>query len=264
MSSFTLDKDIFRPSLYKQVQNVWFEGHELGAKELDMKILKRWFMASPEEKVIFDGVCRESFAHALEAIGPERMPNPSAEPFLREIQNATQGDSTSNNAEGAWMALSLVLLLDQISRNIFRTNEGLVKVYNHYDAIAYSLVQSMLSPHSPVGRPDLHPQWRTSVVHRMWFYMPLMHSEEIKAHELFDELTAGLEDELAEKEGNEAMRHVLQQNIKAEKEHRAILDKFGRYPHRNGALGRRTTVEERKFMDEGGATFGIAQDESKA
>jgi uncharacterized protein (DUF924 family) len=220
-------------------------------------------MASPEEKVIFDNVCRESFAHALEATGPERLPNPTAEPFLRELQDVARADTENNGAEGAWTALSMMILLDQMTRNIFRTNEGLVKVYNHYDKISYSLAQSILSPDSPIGRPDQHPLWRTSVVHRMWFYMPLMHSEDIRAHNLFDEIVKGLEEDLLQEEPNEAMQYILSQNLKAGKEHRQIIEKFGRYPHRNGALGRQTTPEEKKFMDEGGATFGVAQGKSE-
>ncbi|KAF2682733.1 DUF924-domain-containing protein [Lentithecium fluviatile CBS 122367] len=264
MSSFTLDKTIFKPALYKDLRNVWFEGIELDAKDIDMKVVKRWFMGSPEERVVFDGVCRDKFAHALEAIGPERFPDANGEPFLRDLRDATQEDSKSDGAEAAWTALSIILLLDQIGRNIFRTNEGLAKVYNHYDKIAYSFVRSILSPDSAAGRPDLHPQWRSSVVHRMWFYMPLVHSEEIQAHDIYDKIMADFGEELAQEEGNETMLRFLEQALKAEKDHRDILDKFGRYPHRNAALGRETTPEEKKFMDEGGATFGVAQEKPKA
>jgi uncharacterized protein (DUF924 family) len=261
MSSFTLDKDIFKPALYKELQNVWFEGIELGAKDVDMSVAKRWFAASAEDKIAFDGLCREKFGHALEAVGPEKFPAASAEPFLRELREVAQADPQGvNGAEGAWTAISMVLMLDQISRNIFRTNECLAKVYNHYDKISYSLMQSLLSPDSPIGRPDLHPQWRASTVHRLWFLLPLVHSEKISAHDQYDEIMASL-GEVLEKEGaSGSMKMFWDKGLESEKEHREILERFGRYPHRNEALGRATTEEERKFLEEGGATFGVAQE----
>lgn len=260
MSSFVLDKRIFNPSLYKQLQDVWFEGVDLGAQNLDQKVVQRWFMASPEEKVVFDGVCRDNFGHALEAIGPDKFPNPNAEPFLRQLQDLMQEHPEGDGAEVAWTTLSMVLLLDQMSRNIFRTNEGLAKVYGHYDRISFSLAKTLLSPESPIARPDLHPQWRLSVPHRTWFYLPLLHSEQTQAHDWYDGILAKFEEDMTQQNGSDDMKQFLQQAKKAEKEHREILDRFGRYPHRNAALGRETTVEEKQFLEEGGATFGVAQD----
>jgi uncharacterized protein (DUF924 family) len=261
MSSFMLDKDIFKPTLYKQLQNFWFEGFELSAKDVNMSAAKRWFATSAEEKAAYDGLCRDKFGHALEAIGPERFSNPSAEPFLREIQDAMQADTNGDGAEGAWTALSIFVLLDQLSRHMFRTNEGLAKIYNHYDKISYLVLQALLSPDSPIGRLDLHPQWRLSTVYRLWFYMPLVHSEDIHAHDQLDEIFASFGKELAQEGGSESMCIFLQKALEAEKDHRDILEKFGRYPHRNASLGRSTTADERKFLDEGGATFGVEQEQ---
>jgi uncharacterized protein (DUF924 family) len=53
---------------------------------------------------------------------------------------------------------------------------------------------------------------------------------------------------------------ILDAQFKAEKDHRDILNKFGRYPHRNGPLGRSSTDEEKRFLEEGGETFGVAQE----
>jgi len=260
MSSFTLDKTIFKPTLYKELHNVWFEGFELGAKDVNMNAAQRWFAGSVEEKAAYDQFCREKFGHALEAIGPERWPEPSAEPFLAEIQKAMQEDTKGDGAEGAWTTLSILLLLDQISRHLHRTNEGLAKVYNHYDKISYGIVQSMLSADSPIGRPDLHPQWRASTVYRLWFYMPLVHSEDLSAHKQYDEVMATFGEVLAKEGASESMKIFYEKALGAEKDHRDLLESFGRYPHRNGALGRETTAEEKKHMDEGGATFGVAQE----
>jgi uncharacterized protein (DUF924 family) len=251
MSTFRLDPSLFNATLYKQVTDVWLPGIDLHGEELDFSVVKRWFAGSVEERAAFDGTCHDNFAHALEAIGPDHMPEPTTEPFLDEIERS--GDAS----QAAWTALSLTLLLDQIPRNIYRSDEGLRKVYNHYDKVSYALARSLLSSKD---RVDLHPQWRNSAAHRMWFYMPLMHSEDIEAHKLVDGILAEATEDMAQLEGHEASKNFLQKQVEAEAEHRAILDRFERYPHRNGALGRVSTAEEKSFLEEGGATFGVAQD----
>lgn len=251
MSTFRLDPSIFNATLYKQVTDVWLPGIDLRGEELDFSVIKRWFAGSVDERAAFDGTCREKFEHALEAIGPNHVSEPTAEPFLDEVKRS--GDES----QAAWTALSLTLLLDQMPRNIYRTDEGLRKVYSHYDRMSYALAQSIVSSKS---RVDLHPQWRNSAAHRMWFYMPLMHSEDMEAHRLVDEILAEATEEMGQLEGHQASKTFLQKQVEAEAEHRAILDRFGRYPHRNGALGRVSTEEEKRFLEEGGATFGVAQD----
>ncbi|KAF2009807.1 DUF924-domain-containing protein [Aaosphaeria arxii CBS 175.79] len=258
MGSFTLDRTIFNSELYDRVRDIWFEGHPLDAKEVSIPVLRRWFMGTPEEKVEFDSICRENFKHALEVIGPEKFPSPTAEPFLRQIEEVVQNDTTPDGSKAAWTTLSMVLLLDQMTRNIFRDKSGLAKVYSHYDQIAYSLILHLLSSDSPIQRPDLHPQWRVSVAHRQWFFLPLIHSENIEAHNKASEIMAKLKEDI-ESEGVERQSQFLEQGLKAEREHREILDRFGRYPHRNLALGRKSTAEEERFLAEGGATFGVAQ-----
>ncbi|CAI6279799.1 unnamed protein product [Periconia digitata] len=262
MSTHRLDKNIFNHKLYKDVQAAFFEGVELGATEIDFAVLKRWFMGTPEEKQIFDNVCREKFGRALDAIGPEQLPRPTAEPFLRELKEVAEENAGGDGSEVAWTAVSMALLLDQVPRNIFRTNEGLVKVYTHYDEIAHSFSEILLSAKSPIGRPDLHPQWRLSLPHIMWFYMPLVHSEKIASHDLYDQVIEKYEKELKQEKDNEGRLAMLAHSLKSEKEHRDILEQFGRYPHRNACLGRKSTPEEEKFLAEGGATFGVAQAKS--
>jgi uncharacterized protein (DUF924 family) len=259
-STFKLDAAIFNASLYKQLTDVWLPGIDLRGEELDMGVMKRWFMSSAEERVAFDGLCRDRFAHALDAIGPRHLTEPTAQPFLDEIERVAQNDAQAGGAQAAWTALSLTLLLDQIPRNIYRTDVGLPKVYTHYDAISYNLSRALLSPTSTVPRVDLHPQWRHSAAHRLWFYMPLMHSEDIEAHDFIDELLNEAANEAAALEGHNATKTFLDGQIKAEESHREILERFGRYPHRNGALTRPSTEEEIKFLREGGATFGVEQE----
>ncbi|KAJ4322052.1 hypothetical protein N0V94_002631 [Neodidymelliopsis sp. IMI 364377] len=259
MSSFTLDRSIFTPTLYQKVTDLWLGGVNPDGEDFNVEVAKRWFMGSPEERLALDKQCSDNFGQALEAIGPATMSTPTAEPFLEQLKEIARKDPNGDGSEAASTALSIAILLDQMPRNIFRTNEGLVKVYSHYDKISQSFIRSLFSPVSPLPRPDQHPQWRNSTAHRMWFYMVMCHSEDVVVHKQLDELLEGFQRDLEKQPGCAGSKKLLEGQFKAEAEHREILDRFGRYPHRNAALGRTSTAEEIKFLAEGGATFGVAQ-----
>ncbi|KAJ4358031.1 uncharacterized protein N0V89_002610 [Didymosphaeria variabile] len=255
MSTFHLDRSVFTPALYKQVTDIWLVGADAEGKKLDDSAVLRWFRGDAE----LDRICKDNFAHVLDSIGPEQLPEPTAKPFLQELETIQEQEKGSDGSRTAWAALSMVILLDQMPRNIFRTNEGLSKVYTHYDKMALDFVVSLLSTSSPIARPDLHPPWQNSFAHIMWFYLPLEHSEDIEAHKQLDDLVAHFSEHIEKLEGYEATRSLVESFMKAEKMHREPLEKFGRYPHRNGALERTSTEQEQKFLEGGGATFGVAQ-----
>jgi uncharacterized protein (DUF924 family) len=259
-STFELSPSIFNRTLYDRMIETWFPGVDTNGQEFDMSIVKRWFSATPTERVAFDTQCRNAFSHALEAIGPEKFPDATAHPFLDELRFIAEKNGNGNSAEAAWTALSMTLLLDQMPRNIYRTNSGLQLVYNHYDRMATQLARALLSSESPIPRPDLHSIFRLSAPHRMWFYMPLIHSEDVSDHDLVKAIVTEFEKEVENLEGYRGTKMILEGHIKSSREHRDILDRFGRYPHRNSALGRESTEEEKRFIDEGGATFGVAQE----
>jgi uncharacterized protein (DUF924 family) len=73
---------------------------------------------------------------------------------------------------------------------------------------------------------------------RLFFYMPFMHSESAKVHETACELFAKVGD-----------------TLKYEASHRKIIERFGRYPHRNAILGRISSPEEIEFLKTPGASF---------
>lgn len=263
-SPFTLDPAIFNNSLYTRLTDVWFPGLDTSGQSLNQETVRRWFLGSPDERAQFDGLCRDEFAHALDAISPTAFPNPDASPFVTELERVAAESKDGVQSESvAWTALSLILLLDQIPRNIYRDNAGLRKVYTHYDAMAFSLSSTLLSPSSPIPRPDTHPAFRLSAAHRLWFYMPLMHSESLAAHDQVDLILDPYRAECARLEGYEGTKSFIDGQAKAEKEHRDILERFGRYPHRNEALGRESTAEEERFLEEGGATFGVGQEKKE-
>jgi uncharacterized protein (DUF924 family) len=142
--------------------------------------------------------------------------------FLDAHEAAARGelDAWAGQAEGA---LALLILLDQFPRNAFR---GTPRMYRT-DAKARDLASAAIeSGFDQLTEPEL----------RNFFYLPLMHSER-----LIDQDRAV---ELARTLGGEALRYALI--------HREIIEKFGRFPHRNEMLGRTSSPQERKFLAGGG------------
>lgn len=123
--------------------------------------------------------------------------------------------------------LAEVIVLDQFSRNIYRDTPMAFAA----DALALALAQEAVAIKADM---ELDP------VQRNFLYMPYMHSESKVIHESAVELFA------ANHETN---------NLDFELRHKAIIDQFGRYPHRNAILGRTSTAEEIAFLQEPGSSF---------
>jgi len=129
--------------------------------------------------------------------------------------------------------LALVLLLDQFPRNIFR---GKAQAFAG-DERAQKLVAEALAQ----GLDEQLP-W----VGRMFLYMPLMHAEDLALQEegvrRFGELAAAVPDDL---------RVALTSSLRFAEQHRDIIARLGRFPHRNNALGRTNTALEFDFLKNG-------------
>lgn len=123
--------------------------------------------------------------------------------------------------------LAEIIVLDQFSRNIYRED---ARAFAN-DALALALAQEAVAAGADA---ELTSQ------QRVFLYMPFMHSESPAIHEvamqLFDQ--PGLEE-----------------NFDYEVRHKAIIDRFGRYPHRNALLGRASTDEELAFLKQPGSSF---------
>ena len=123
--------------------------------------------------------------------------------------------------------LAEIIVLDQFSRNLYRDHaESFAQ-----DALALALAQETI---------HLNLDQQLSPEQRSFLYMPFMHSESkiihIQALQLFEEL------------GNPL-------NLDFEKKHKVIIDRFGRYPHRNQILGRSSTAEEIEFLKQPNSHF---------
>ncbi len=121
-------------------------------------------------------------------------------------------------------SLALILSLDQFPRNMYRESPRAFL----FDGLALSAALRALEK----GRDRETPDGR-----RSFFYMPFMHSEEIKHQDLCVELTS--------------LRLESQQTAHHARQHRDVIRRFGRFPHRNQILGRPNTDEEEEFIKEG-------------
>jgi uncharacterized protein (DUF924 family) len=143
--------------------------------------------------------------------------------FLPAHETAARG-ALAHWADGAEGALALLVLLDQFPRNAFRGSPRTFAT----DALARNVADAALArgfDHTQAD-PDL----------RNFFYLPFMHSEWLPDQDRALHLCQQL--------GTDAVRHA--------RIHRDIVERFGRFPHRNALLGRFTTAEERAFLEGGG------------
>jgi uncharacterized protein (DUF924 family) len=179
--------------------------------------------------------------------------------------------------------LGFLLLLDQIPRNCYR-GEASGQVFTFFDPLALGVALAALEKEIFTSSPVL----RWHFAYRFWLCLPLVHSESIAIHdrivpEIIGPLRADIEALITNsgdrEDGSEERKRalaVLQQRqeegrflissqTEAEEKHVSILRKFGRYPHRNGPLGREMRPEEQKYLDEGGDTFAPPKsDEERA
>jgi uncharacterized protein (DUF924 family) len=155
--------------------------------------------------------------------GTAEFDNGLRDAFLADLKAAAAGElSWEAQPEGA---LALVLLLDQIPRNIFRDTPGAYAT----DAAALAVADRALAQGFDRLVP---PAWR------LFFYMPFHHSEDLadqrRSVALFDTLPR-----------NPDRRGALRRYGRPYVE---VIERFGRFPHRNKILGRESTPDEIAFL----------------
>lgn len=155
---------------------------------------------------------------ALDALMRER--------FGAALQAAARGElfGWRSSASGR---LAEIVLLDQFSRNIFRdTAQAFAQ-----DIQALTLAQELVARGMDAALP---------VAQRAFAYMPYMHSESLVVHEQALALFS---------------QPGLESSLNYELKHQAIIERFGRYPHRNAILGRHSTAQELEFLSQPGSSF---------
>jgi uncharacterized protein (DUF924 family) len=134
-------------------------------------------------------------------------------------------DAWTADAEGA---LALLILLDQFPRNLYRDSGHAFATDGKARAIAAA---ALAAGHDKAVAAELRP----------FFYLPYEHSESLADQETSIALCEGL---LKDTGDADTLKWAIA--------HRDIIARFGRFPHRNKALGRSTTAAEQDFLDEGG------------
>ena len=134
--------------------------------------------------------------------------------------------------------LALILLFDQFPRNVYR---GTAKAFS-FDQRALELTRSGI---------DAGLDRSLAALERMFFYMPLQHAEASDVQDssvaLFEALALSCPPE---------QRPYFQWSLGFAREHRDLIARFGRFPHRNRVLERESTAEETAYLQGGGKTFG--------
>lgn len=123
--------------------------------------------------------------------------------------------------------LAEVIVLDQFSRNLHR---GTPRAFA-CDPLALGLAQEAVARGADA---------ELDATLRAFLYMPYMHSESRHVHQTAVRLFSA---------------PGLERNLASELQHQAIVERFGRYPHRNAILGRASTAEELEFLTQPGSSF---------
>jgi uncharacterized protein (DUF924 family) len=137
-------------------------------------------------------------------------------------------DAWREEAEGC---LALVIVLDQFPRNMFRGDARTHATDEQALAAAKYAIERALNRELPAFQ-------------KMFLYMPFMHAESVGDQRRSVELFEGL---AAEPGGPDVVEYAVG--------HRDIVERFGRFPHRNAILGRETTPEEAEFLTQPGSSF---------
>ncbi|MGD9763814.1 MAG: DUF924 family protein [Candidatus Binatia bacterium] len=169
-------------------------------------------------------------------------PDPAFDAEIRDRFGALICAAAQRELDG-WAAsprgrLALILLLDQFPRNVYR---GQREAFAS-DAHALSLALAGI---------DFGVDRALGTRERAFFYLPLGHAEDPAMQ---DRAVTAVRQLVAESPA--ALRGEVEEFLRFARAHRDIIARFGRFPHRNAALGRASTADEKAYLDGGPDTFG--------
>lgn len=199
-------------SRIEAILSFWFKEQELSAPQIDRR-MEIWFGEDP----VLDLEIEKEFANEVEAASDGKLNHWAVDPHGR---------------------LALIILIDQFRRNIYR---------NSAEAFSKDRLALRLCVEGAMEKKDKD----LTPIQRVFFYMPLQHSEspkvQAKSLELYDRLaeTVSLTD-----------RETFLTVAQFAELHKDIVDQFGRFPHRNKLLNRENTAEEAEYLAGDSPDFG--------
>jgi uncharacterized protein (DUF924 family) len=200
----------------RAVRNFWFGQLPLTARALERRVCF-WFGGEAAVLEQRDQLIRRRFGALLERAA---------------------GGELASWADGPRRRLSLIVLLDQFPRHIYR---GTARAFA-YDEQALSLSLSGMQSAADAA---------LDVVERIFFYMPMQHAE---SREVQDESVAAYR--RLRTEAPPELRATFEATLRSAENHRAIIERFGRFPHRNRLLERADATGELEWLRTGGQRFG--------
>lgn len=200
----------------RSVRDFWFGRLPLSPEALEQR-LRFWFGGDAAALERRDELIRTRFGALLE--------------------RAASGELASW-ADGPRRRLSLIVLLDQFPRHIYR---GTARAFAH-DGQALPLTLSGMQSGADAA---------LDVVERIFFYMPMQHAEN---RDVQDESVAAYR--RLRTEAPAELRATFEATLRSAENHRSIIERFGRFPHRNRLLGRADAPGEPEWLRTGGESFG--------
>lgn len=177
-----------------------------------------WYQQSDE----YDALCKNSFSAVVREAGSGKL------------AKKPEWNSSINGI------VSQMILCDQLARNCFRgTDEAFA-----YDLTAQNLAMELLREMKADDR-SLPGEFYSPFI--SFILLPLMHSEKVEIHELGIQTIDDYQKQLREG-GNDEVIRMFDNQKGFFLNHKAVLDRFGRYPHRNQKLGRESTSEEMAWL----------------
>ena len=195
-----------------EILSFWFKEQELSAPQIDRR-MDIWFGENPD------------FDDEVEA------------KFSDDVAGASTG-KLDHWAEDPRGRLALIILIDQFRRNIYRNTE---KAFSR-DRLALKLcVEGAMEKKDKSLTP----------IQKVFFYMPLQHTESRKVQTKCAELYSRLAESVSP-----TYRETFLTVAQFAELHKDIINQFGRFPHRNALLGRENTPEEDKYLAGDSPDFG--------
>lgn len=160
-----------------------------------------------------------------------------ADTYVSKLADLAAGEAHDWANRGPHERLAAIIVLDQFSRNIFRKH----RLSFAHDPLALRLAEDGLARGEDRALAETE---------RVFFYLPFEHSERMADQErsvsLFETLAS---------EAREPFKPFCKTTLDYAYQHKDVIERFGRFPHRNTALRRPSTREEQAYLSEPGAGF---------